>query len=64
MIANNNNYLMTTEMKVHRSKTLKVFFQVFFRCFSGVFQVFFKVFFKCIIIQLRGRIGKHTDSGA
>ncbi len=53
MIANNNNYLMTTEMKVHRSKTLKVFF-----------QVFFKVFFKCIIIQLRGRIGKHTDSGA
>ena len=26
---------MTTEMKVHRSKTLlKVFFQVFFRCFS------------------------------
>ena len=28
---------MTTEMKVHRSKTLKCFF----KCFSGVFQVFF-----------------------
>ena len=54
MIEGNIKYMldsMTTEMKVHRSKTLKCFFkcfsivfQVFLKCFSSVFQVFFKCF--------------------
>ena len=35
-------YNMTTEMKVHRSKTLKCFF----KCFLSVFQVFFKYYYK------------------
>ena len=49
MIEGNIKYMldsMTTEMKVHRSKTLKCFFKCFFKCFSSVFQVFFKYYYK------------------
>ena len=41
MIANNNNYLMTTEMKVFYTQIKNIK-----GVFSSVFQVFFKYYYK------------------